>query len=218
MIKYIFFDLDGTVTDPAEGITASVKYALDKYGIQVKDTSSLTCFIGPPLAESFERFCGFSKEKAIEAVEVYREYFRPRGMFENKVYDGIEDVLYKLKNDGYIPVIASSKPKIFVDMILEHFSLMHYFTATFGSELDGTRVKKDEVIAYALDTLGIDAKQVIMIGDREHDIIGAHKNGIPAIGVMYGYGSADELKKAGAEYTVSHPCELYSVITAHTDI
>ncbi len=213
MAKYIFFDLDGTLTDPAVGITSSVKYALEHYGITIDDTSRLNKFIGPPLHESFERFFGFSHEQALEAVEIYREYFAPKGIFENKVYDGVEDLLSRLQADGYLLVIASSKPKIFVDKILHHFDLMKYFTATFGSELDGTRVKKDEVIEYALRTLSVSAADAVMIGDREHDMMGADKNGMTAIGVSYGYGSYDELKRTGAKYIVSRPCELYQIIT-----
>ncbi len=212
MIKYIFFDLDGTITDPAEGITNSVAYALEQYGIQVTDRSQLNKFIGPPLSQSFEKFYGFSSEKAVQAVEVYREYFSPKGLYENKVYDGIEKLLSQLKAEKYTLVIASSKPKIFVDRILEHFSLMKYFDATFGSELDGTRVKKDEVIRYALDTLGISSADVLMIGDREHDIIGAHKNKITAIGVLYGYGSKKEHENAGADHIANTVQELYDTI------
>ncbi len=212
MVKYIFFDLDGTVTDPAEGITNSVAYALEHYGIHVENKTQLNKFIGPPLAQSFEGFYGFTAEKAVEAVEVYREYFAPKGIYENKVYDGIEALLEKLSGEGYKLIIASSKPKVFVDRILEHFSLMKYFSATFGSELDGTRVKKDEVIRYALDTLNITPDQALMIGDREHDIIGAHKNSMKAIGVLYGYGSYKEHVSACADCTVHTVCEIYTAI------
>jgi phosphoglycolate phosphatase len=201
--KYILFDLDGTLTDPAIGITNSVMYALAKYGIKVKDRTELYKFIGPPLLDSFEKYYGLSKEQSKTAVEYYREYYRDKGIFENLIYDGLEDLLKKLKSDNRILIVATSKPEVFAKQILEHFNIAKYFTYIAGSNLDGTRVKKEEVIKYAHESCNIiDLSKVIMVGDREHDIIGAKKIGIDSIGVLFGYGDRNELEKAGATFIV----------------
>lgn len=211
--KYIFFDLDGTLTDPKEGITKSVAYALKSYGIHVEDLDSLCKFIGPPLKDSFVKFYGFSEEQGYEAVEKYREYFRPYGVYENKVYEGVDKLLAELKARGKMIVLATSKPTVFANTILEHFDLMKYFDMVCGSELDGSRVKKGDVIAYALEQVTEkDARfhksQVVMIGDREHDILGAKENGLDSIGVLYGYGDRAEHEAAGADYIVETVEEL----------
>jgi phosphoglycolate phosphatase len=199
--KYILFDLDGTLTDPAIGITNSVMHALKKYGIEVSDRSELYKFIGPPLYESFELYYGFSREESKKAVEYYREYFSEKGLLENSVIDGIEELLGMLRNSGKTLIVATSKPVVFARRILEHFGLDKYFEAVYGSELDGTRVKKPEVIEYALQQCNIaDRSQAVMVGDREHDVMGAREAGIDSIGVLFGYGSRDELEKAGADY------------------
>lgn len=201
--EYILFDLDGTLTDSAVGITNSVIYALKKYDIKVDNRNELNKFVGPPLSDSFESYYGFSKEEAKTAVEYYREYYREKGMFENLVYDGIEDLLKTLKYNNKTLVVATSKPQVFAQQILEKFDIAKYFTYIAGSSLDGTRVKKDEVIQYALESCNItNLPKVIMIGDREHDINGAKKVGINSIGVLYGYGDRDELEKAGADFIV----------------
>ena len=196
--KNILFDLDGTITDPALGITNSVMYALEKYGIKVKERSELYKFIGPPLAGSFSEYFGFSKEEAVRAVEIYREYFSKKGLFENKVYPGIEKMLAKLKNSGAKIYLATSKPEVFAKQIIEHFNLDKYFTAISGSELNGNRVEKEAVIEYVLKNYNIDS--AVMVGDRSFDIIGAKKNGIDSVGVLYGYGDKEELAEAGADY------------------
>ena len=202
--EYILFDLDGTLTDSAVGITNSVIYALKKYDIKVDNRNELNKFVGPPLSDSFESYYGFSKEEAKTAVEYYREYYREKGMFENLVYDGIEDLLKTLKYNNKTLVVATSKPQVFAQQILEKFDIAKYFTYIAGSSLDGTRVKKDEVIQYALESCNItNLPKVIMIGDREHDINGAKKVGIDSIGVLYGYGDRDELEKAGADFIVN---------------
>lgn len=205
--KYILFDLDGTLDDPFEGITKSVEYAMKKFGVDC-DRNALKCFIGPPLTDSFMSVFGLCEKDALRAVDYYREYYRPTGIFEVTIYDGIQELLRDLKSAGYKLVLATSKPKIFADMILEKFGLAEYFDATFGSELDGTRVKKDEVIAHAFESYPIDKPLAIMVGDRRHDVEGAHKNGIPCVGVTFGYGDRDEHISCGAEHIVDSVGEL----------
>ena len=214
-LEYILFDLDGTLTDPAIGITNAVMHALKKYGIAVSDRKELYKFIGPPLWDSFEKYCGFSKEEANAAVEYYREYYRDKGMFENQVYDGCEGLLKELKDNGKILIVATSKPEVFAEQILEHFGIAKYFTFIAGSTLDGSRVKKGDVIRYALESCNIiDGSQAIMIGDREHDIIGAKEMGLSSIGVLFGYGSRAELEEAGADFIVSTIEDIGKVILA----
>ena len=205
--KYILFDLDGTLDDPFEGITKSVAHAMNKFGI-ICDRSKLGCFIGPPLTDSFINYFGLTESMAKKAVEYYREYYRPMGIFEVNIYDGIPDLLARLKGLGCELILATSKPKIFADMILEKYGLMQYFSATFGSELDGTRVKKAEVIAYAHEQHGFDKSQAIMVGDRMHDVEGAHECGIPCIGVTFGYGDRAEHEACGTDYIVDSVAEL----------
>ena len=209
MFKTILFDLDGTLTDPKLGITKSVAYALKSYGIQVDDLDSLQKFIGPPLQESFVKYYGFSEEQGAEAVEKYREYFKPYGIYENKVYDGVENMLAELVKCGKKVILATSKPTVFANVILEYFHLDKYFTCAVGSELDGSRVKKGEVITEALRQAGVTDKSLaVMIGDREHDILGAKENGIDSIGVLYGYGDRAEHEAAGAGMIVESVEEL----------
>ena len=216
MFQSILFDLDGTLTDVAPGITNSVKYALSKFGIDETDDNKLRKFLGPPLISSFMEFYGFSKEKAQKAVEYYREYFVPHGIFENEVYSGIPKLLQKLKADGKTLIIATSKPETFAVQIAEHFEIDSYFDLIAGSNLDNTRSKKAQVIEYALETLGIlDRAHAVMIGDREHDIKGAKKTGLRSIGVLYGYASPGELENAGADFTANSPEELYTIISSN---
>ncbi len=199
--KYILFDLDGTLTDPKEGITKSVAYALRHFGIEVEDLDTLCKFIGPPLKDSFMEYYGFSEEDAYLAVKKYREYFEPYGMFQNKVYDGVEKLLKELKACGKEMVLATSKPEVYAQKILEHFHLDSYFSYVAGSELDGTRVKKGDVIAYALDQMNIeDRSKAVMVGDREHDVIGAKEHGLDCVGVLYGYGNTEEFERHGADF------------------
>ena len=205
MKKYdvILFDLDGTLTDSSPGIINSIVYALKKYNIRVENTDDLRRFLGPPLHESFRDFYGFDEEKAMEAVGFYREYFSTKGLLENEVYPGIRELLSDLQENGKRLILATSKPKPFTDRIMEHFDLAKYFEFIAGSNMDGTRSKKAEVIAYALESCNItDKSNVVMVGDREHDIIGAKKVGIDSVGVEYGYGDYDELSDAGATYIV----------------
>lgn len=196
----LLFDLDGTLTDSAPGITNSVMYALHKFGIEVEDKQSLNKFVGPPLWDSFENFYGFSHEQAQEAVQYYREYYTEKGIFENTVYTGIPDLLKTLTGRHKRLLVATSKPEVFANKILDHFDLTRYFTLIVGCELDGTRAKKGEVIHYALDSSPSDRSKTIMIGDRKEDILGAKEAGILSIGVLYGYGGKSELEQAGADY------------------
>jgi phosphoglycolate phosphatase len=213
--QYILFDLDGTLTDPKVGITKAVSYALEKFGIIENDLDALTKFIGPPLLQSFIDYYGFSMEKSKLAVEKYREYFAEIGIFENVAYEGIETLLQTLKEHNKTLIVATSKPAIFANKILEHFNLNKYFDFVSGSELDGTRVDKAEVIAYALEQCEItDNSKVIMVGDREHDIIGANKIGVDSIGVLYGYGNKEEFVKAGATHIVKGIEELEGILLA----
>ena len=209
---YVFFDLDGTLTDPALGITNAVMYALQHYGITVQDRTELYPFIGPPLTDSFEKYYHFSSEQAKEAVDIYRVYFKDIGLYENTVYNGVPHLLSSLQAAGVQLVLATSKPTIFAKRILEHFDLYSYFTLVIGSELNGERVEKADVIRYALQELHItDLTQVIMVGDRCFDIQGARECGLDAIGVTYGYGDANELDGAVAlAHSVS---ELQTLLT-----
>ncbi|KHD37807.1 5'-nucleotidase [Clostridium acetobutylicum] len=212
MYNYVLFDLDGTLTDSAEGITKSVKYSLNKFDIQVEDLSSLNKFVGPPLKTSFMEYYNFDEETATAAIDYYRDYFKAKGMFENKVYAGIEALLSSLKDYGFHLVVATSKPTVFSKQILEHFKLAFYFDAIVGSSLDGKLSTKEDVIRYAMESLNIKSNDAIMIGDREYDVIGAFKNNLPSIGVTYGFGSYEELKNAGANYIVSSVDELHKKI------
>ncbi len=198
MYKTVLFDLDGTLTDPGLGITNSVAYALKKYGVEAEDRKKLYSFIGPPLNESFKRYYGFSDEKAMEAVWFYREYFADKGIFENEVYEGIRQLLQRIKASGRKIVLATSKPEEFALRILDYFELTEYFDVVAGASMDEKRNKKGDVIKYALEKGRLSSDGAVMIGDREHDIFGARENGIDTIGVLYGYGSKDELEKAGA--------------------
>ena len=211
--KLILFDLDGTLTDPFEGIANSIAYALHKFDIPIADKNELRKFIGPPLIESFGNFCGFSDEQARLALSYYREYFREKGMFENSVYDGIEELLEDLPACGIRLCVATSKPEPFAEKILEHFHLAHYFECIAGSELDGTRAKKNEVIEYALQKCNfVDRTKAVMVGDREHDIVGAAKCAVDSVGVLFGYGSREELQKAGATYVAATVADIKKVI------
>jgi len=198
--KYIIFDLDGTITDPKVGITKSIDYALTSFGIETKNLDSLCKYIGPPLMNTFQEDYGFSEDEAKSAVSKYREYFNVTGIYENLVYCGVEEMLGKLQNNQKKLMIATSKPTEFAKRILEYFNLIQYFDFVAGSEMDGRRIDKADVIKYVMEENQItDTSEVIMIGDRKHDIIGAKTMKIAAIGVLYGYGDKDELTLAGAD-------------------
>lgn len=212
MYKYYFFDLDGTLTDPGIGITNAVMHALKAYDIKVEDRSTLYPFIGPPLKDSFMKYFNFSEEQAVEAIVHYREYFSAKGLFENEMYEGIPIVLRKLKDRQIKLVLATSKPDEFSIRILKHFGIYDYFDFIAASTMDERRTGKDEVIAYGIETLEIaDKSEILMIGDREHDVIGAKKNGLKCAGVLYGYGNLEELENAGADFIVKSPMDLLNL-------
>lgn len=211
-MKYILFDLDGTLTNPQEGITNSVAYALEHFGIHTEDNATLNKYIGPPLRQSFMEFAGLSEEDSHIGMTKYREYFGPKGIYENVVYDGITELLELLKNKGYKIVLATSKPWIYAEMILEKFQLKKYFDFVAGSELNGVRTNKADVIEYAINKYGIDIKDAVMIGDRKHDILGAKKNNLKTIGVLYGFGTKEELQDAGADYIALSVENLFDLI------
>ena len=211
--KYILFDLDGTITDSALGITNSVKYALKKLNAPIPPYKTLCKFIGPPLLDGFHDICGFDKEKSQTAVKFYREYFETTGLFENEVYDGIPEFLSALKQSGKTVILATSKPEKFAKLILEHFGLTQYFDYAVGASMDETRNKKDAVIAYALEKCNIKDKSLtVMVGDRCHDILGAKANGISSVGVLYGFGNREELENAGADYIAEDIPALYKIL------
>jgi len=213
MANYLLFDLDGTLTNPQVGITKSVQYALQAFGIEVENPDVLCPFIGPPLKESFMRFYDFSEQDALLAVAKYREYFTDKGIYENIIYDGVANMLEKLKQEDKTLILATSKPTVFAQVILQHFSIATAFTFVGGSELDGSRTRKSEVISYVLQENNItDLQDVVMIGDREHDIIGAREVGIDSIGVLYGFGDYKELSEAKATMIVDSVDELQEIL------
>ncbi len=198
-LNLVLFDLDGTLTDPCLGITNSVMYALKKFGYPVPEREKLHFFIGPPLVDSFIKLLGVDQKRAEELVSAYREHFSKVGLFENEVISGAKELLSSLKAKGITIVLATSKPKIFADKILEHFSLSKYFDETVGSFLDGRLTNKGEVIAEVLKLYPNTPKtNTVMVGDRCYDILGALENGITPIGVLCGYGDKAELQNAGA--------------------
>ena len=201
MYDIVLFDLDGTLTDPGEGITNSVAYALKKFNIIVEDKTELYNFIGPPLIDSFMKYYGMNYEDGLKAVEYYREYFGVTGIFENHVFDGIHEMLERVKKSGRTISLATSKPEVYAKRILEHFDLKKYFDFVGGATMDESRSKKSDVIKHTLQQLGVtDKSRVVMVGDRHHDIDGANQNGLDSIGVLFGYGDRAELQNAGATY------------------
>lgn len=208
--SYIFFDLDGTLTDPFEWITCSVARVLLHFGIKVTDQNELGRFIGPPLRDSFVRFYNIPVDRVEEAVSVYREYFSVKGLFENTVYEGIRELLCALYEKDVKIVLATSKPEVYARRITEYFGLDKYFYKQCGATLDGTRDTKGQVIAYALTECDVQADEVLMVGDRSHDILGARECGVDAVGVLWGYGTREELESAGA-------ISVYSSVAEFTD-
>ena len=198
MYKAIFFDLDGTLTESGEGIIKSVQYALEKLGKPEEDLDKLRVFIGPPLMEQFMKYADIDETEARKAVEYYRERYAIKGIFENRPYDGVENLLRELKGRGYILAVASSKPEYYVTKILDYFNLSSYFEVVVGSEMNGARTSKTEVIEEALKRLNMSdrRKEVLMIGDKEHDVLGAREAGLDCVAVGYGYGTKEELTAA----------------------
>lgn len=204
--KNILFDLDGTLTDPALGIKNSIRYALNKQNRPILDDETLNAFIGPPLIDTFMKFCNATREEAESLVADYREYFRNKGMFENKVYPMIPQMLSALKEDGCSLFVATSKPEPFAKTILEHFDLAKYFDFIGGSTLQETRTKKTEVIEYVLKENHLNAEDCLMVGDRFYDIEGARNCNMKVAAVLFGYGDEEELKDA--DYIIASPMEL----------
>jgi phosphoglycolate phosphatase len=208
--RTFFFDLDGTLTDPFVGITHSIQFALERLGVDVPEASELAWCIGPPLQDNFSILVG--EHRAPAAVAYYRERFADVGLYENTLYPGIHDALSRLADSGSKLCVASSKPHVFVKQILEHFELDSFFAHVFGSELDGTRTDKGDLLRHALSESASEASASTMIGDRKHDILGAIQNGTAHVGVLYGYGSADELREAGARRFANSPDDLTSLL------
>lgn len=211
--KIILFDLDGTITESGEGIVNSIEYALKALGITDYNRADLFRYLGPPIIETFKNEFGFDDLKAVDAVEKFRKYFRETGIYENKLYDGIELLLKRISESGRKIILATSKAEVFAVRILEYFNIINYFNIIAGSELDGSRIRKGDVIRYALNKAGIiDLNSAVMVGDRKEDIFGANEVGIDSIGVLYGYGSLEELKNAGAVAIVKTVEELGKVL------
>lgn len=211
--KVILFDLDGTISNPKEGITKSVQYALQKLGREEPDLDKLERFIGPPLHESFPTYYGFNQETTNQAIALYRERFKQFGMFENELYPPITALLNSLREKGFLLIVATSKPTVFAEEILKYFQIDQYFAHIVGSNLDGTRSSKTEIIQYILALYPSNQLQdFVMIGDREHDIIGANNAGIHSIGVTYGYGSYEELTKVNPTLIVENISQLKDIL------
>lgn len=205
----ILFDLDGTLTDPREGITRSIQYALEKLGIIEPDLSKLEHFIGPPLLQAFMQFYGFDEAKAWQAVNFYRERFKVTGLYENEVFEGVIELLETLVAQGRHLYVATSKPWEFAREIARHFDFAKHFKVIYGSELDGTRTNKVELLAHLLKEEGLDPAQTLMIGDRKHDLIGARANGLDVVAVGYGFGSREELEAEAPTYHFDTLAELH---------
>ena len=213
-IKNILFDLDGTITDPKVGITESIQYALRELEFsRIPEPGDLVCCIGPPLQESFSILLKTDKkEKIEEAIRLYRVNYNLQGIYQFKLYDGIIETIKLLRKNNLNIFIATSKPRVMAVKIFEYLSISHLFEGIYGSELDGTRSSKGELISFLLNKEKISPDNVIMIGDRKHDIIGAKENGIFSCGVCYGYGTKEELIEAGADYTVPKPIEIANLV------
>ncbi len=210
--RNILFDLDGTLTDPMLGITKSVRYALNSFGISVDSLESLTPFIGPPLKGCFQKFYGFSEPDAERALATYREYFSETGIFENQVYDGIPELLSSLKKEGNQVFLATSKPEVYARRILEHFKLLPFFDFVGGSLLSGERVEKEDVIRFVLKENQIKPETAIMVGDRCFDVVAGKATNLTTIGVLYGYGDEPELREAGADHLAASVTELSGLL------
>jgi phosphoglycolate phosphatase len=210
----ILLDLDGTLTDPKVGILTSLQYALEKLGEDVPPMDELSWCIGPPLKDAFIKMFGEDQtERVAEGVRHFRQRFGDVGLFENEVYPDIPELLSRLNEQGHVLHIATSKPEVFARRILDHFDLAGSFTSIHGSELDGTRSDKGELIAYILGEQSIEHNDSVMIGDRKHDILGAINNDVPGVGVLWGYGSRDELEGAGATACIQQPNDLIQIIS-----
>lgn len=212
MKKYILFDLDGTLTDPMEGICKAAAKGLERFGIEA-DYHELTFFIGPPLMDTYCEHYGMTKEQAQEAIKAFRAYFQPTGIYENEIYPGIEELLQQLTEKGCVLAMATSKPEAFADIILRHFGIRQYIQVLAGATMDEKRTRKEEVLAYALEQLAIpDLSEAVMVGDRCYDVEGAKAFGLDSVGVLYGYGTRQELETAGASRLAESVEELGKIL------
>ncbi|MBF7693881.1 HAD-IA family hydrolase [Acinetobacter pollinis] len=213
-IKYVLLDLDGTLTDPKQGIHACIHYAMNKLGLPLPENTDLDWTIGPPLKQSFEVLLDTvgRKSDAEQALIFYRERFADVGLFENYVYPQVKETLHILKNKGYVLYLATAKPQIYAQRILAHFELLEYFKYAYGSELNGDRTNKADLIAYILQSEKINANECVMVGDRRYDILGARHHHIDTIAVRYGYGTEQELDAAAPKYSVQSFNELMNIL------
>lgn len=213
MIKHVFFDLDGTLTDPFEGITSSFSYALSKFGIEIKDPTELKRVIGPPLMDSFQNFYHLSYDDAAAANGYYREYFAKYGLMQNKLYEGIPTLLDLLRSKGKKLYVATSKPIEFAIQVLDGFDITKYFEFVSANNFADERHTKAQVIQYIFDTYpNIQKDECLMVGDRKYDIEGAKPFGIKTAGVLFGYAEDGELEKAGADYICPTVKDLETLI------
>lgn len=211
--EYIFFDMDGTVSESAPGIIDSIIYALGELGIEETDREKLKDFVGPPLLESFPKYYGLEGQQLLDTVRNFQSYFKEKGIWGNEMYPGIPEVLKKLKAGGRRIVLATSKPEFFAGQIIERYAIGEYFDFIAGSVMDETRTLKHEVIEYAIENMGIsDRSSILMVGDRRFDVEGAAKCGIDCMGVLYGYGSREELETAGANYIAETVSDIADII------
>jgi phosphoglycolate phosphatase len=200
----LLFDLDGTLTDSTEGIVRCLEYALERMGFDIPEDTNK--FLGPPLYRSFAEFCGMNEEQVNEAVRIFRERYSTVGLFENRVYEGVPEMLKRLRDGGKRIMVATSKPEVYAVRIFDRFGLSQFFEIVGGANINGTRNDKDEVIEYVLEKAGIsDRSSVLMIGDRRQDVIGAHKTGLKCMGILWGFGSIEELTEAGADFIAETP-------------
>ena len=211
-MKTVFFDLDGTLTDSRPGILSGVAYAMGRLGVAVKAEQVSTAFIGPPLYDSFRALYGLDDPTAHRAVALYREYYSERGILENEVYHGIPAMLKSLSDDGLRLALATGKPHPYARRILSHFSLDAFIPTVFGAEFDGTHGDKADLLAFAAAELSIDPRDAVMVGDRRYDIEGALAVGMTPVGVLWGYGSREELLSAGGMHLAGSPQGLADII------
>jgi phosphoglycolate phosphatase len=212
-LKAYLFDLDGTLTDPREGITRSIAYALERMGIEPPPLDDLVFAIGPPLRPTLARLLGTDSPDMVQrALALYRERFADVGLFENRPYDGVAEALAALASTGALLVVATSKPHVYARRIVERFELAPHFAEVHGCELDGTREDKRDLLAHILPHHGIDAREAVMIGDRGVDMRAARHHQVAALGALWGYGTRDELLEHGAQHLCASPCELTAAV------
>ena len=213
MFEHIFFDLDGTIANSKEGVTTSVSYSLEKMNARPLDEATLEKFIGPPLVDSYIKYCGFDREQALEAINKYREYYSVTGIFKFKIYDGVKEMLVSLKENGKKLYIATSKPEIFANIILEKAEILEIFDGVFGATLDSSRVKKADVLKYALSTLKLkDTSKAVLVGDTVFDVEGAKSLGLASLAVTYGYENVESLVASSPDFLAGSVAEISSII------